>query len=121
MNELESLEGNIARFLRYGVIFSGIVMFTGWIIQFKVQSNPFYMFQTYAEISFFDSIEIYYRTRNYGILICYAGLISLISLPVIRVLLTALLFIKQREYILAVIAFVVLTGLLVSLSLGIEI
>jgi uncharacterized membrane protein len=53
-------------------------------------------------------------------LLSYAGLIALISLPVLRVLLTMILFLKQKEYILAVVAALVLIGLFVSFTFGME-
>lgn len=120
MNEIESLERSIAKFLRYGVIVSGLIMLIGWIMQFELKGNPFYSYDVYDQISFLRLFEIHLRNEHWGILISYAGLLILISLPVIRVLLTAILFIKQREFILALIAFTVLAGLSFSMLLGID-
>jgi uncharacterized membrane protein len=120
MNEIESLELKIAHFLRAGVIISGVIMFAGWMTQFKLSGNPFFNFETYDRISLSELIKFHIHKKDWGILLSYLGLISLISLPLIRVLLTAILFIKQKEFKLAVIAVVVLIGLMASMSLGIE-
>lgn len=120
MNDIESLELKIAKFLRYGVMLSGAIMLVGWLMQFKLQGNPFFNFETYDQLPLLDLLKLHIRNKDYGVLLSYAGLVSLISLPFIRVLLTAILFIKQKEFILALIAFVVLSGLILSMSLGID-
>lgn len=120
MNTMEELELKISKFLRVGVIIAGILMLVGWMATIKFKGDPFFNFTTYDEIPLKDLIEYHLAYGNYGILISYTGLITLISLPVIRVFLTTYLFIRQKEFALATIAFVVLTGLLVSMTLGIE-
>ncbi len=120
MNELQSLELKIAKFLRWGVVFSGVVLLIGWIMQFKLSGDPFFTFQTYDQIPFLDLLKHHIQHRNWSHLISYAGLLMLISLPLIRVLLTAFLFIKQKDFILALIALVVFLGLVSSMFLGIE-
>lgn len=120
MNNIESLELKIAKFLRVGVIVSGIIMFAGWMTQFKLSGDPFYNFQVYDHIPLQDLIGFHIYRKHWGVLISYFGLASLISLPVIRVILTAVLFIRQKEFALALIAFTVLLGLMLSMFLGIE-
>lgn len=118
--ELESLELRIAKFLRFGVILAGILIFGGWVVTLNLYKDPFYSFQIYDTFPLQNILSIYYRNGNWGILISYLGLAVLISLPLIRVLLTACLFLKQKDYLLGTIAFVVLMALLVSFFLGIE-
>jgi uncharacterized membrane protein len=120
MNEIESLELRISRFLRIGVIISGILIFAGWITQLKLRGNPFYYFNVYDPIPLQDLVQFYVFRKNYGALTIYAGLALLISLPLIRVLLTFVLFLKQKEFALAAIALVVLMGLVLSMGLGID-
>ncbi|MCM2350930.1 MAG: DUF1634 domain-containing protein [Bacteriovoracaceae bacterium] len=119
MNEIENLELKISKFLRYGVIFAGIVIFIGWISMFKF-TNTFYTFKFYDKLPLIDIIPFYVYRERWGMLVAYAGLVILISLPIIRVFLTAFLFIKQKEYILATIAIVVSIALIFSMFLGIE-
>jgi uncharacterized membrane protein len=120
MNQIESLELKIAKFLRVGVIIAGVLMLIGWLIQVKFISNPFYVFDTYDQIPFVDLVRYHIYRKNYGVLLSYTGLIALISLPIIRVFLTAILFIKQQEFKLALIAMAVLIGLILSMALGIQ-
>lgn len=120
MNEIESLELKIAKFLRGGVFLAGAVMFVGWCWKFKWAGNPFFNFEVYDRIPLTDLIKQHIYLKDWGLLVSYAGLLILISLPLIRVMLTAILFVKQKEYTLAAIAFIVLSGLTASMLLGIE-
>lgn len=120
MNKIESLELKIATFLRIGVIIAGIIMFAGWMSQFKLNGDPFFNFQTYDHIPLQDLIALHLRRGHWGALLSYLGLAALISLPLIRVLLTTILFLRQKEFALAFIALTVLMGLLFSMYLGIE-
>jgi uncharacterized membrane protein len=120
IEQIEKLELKIAKFLRYGVIFAGILMFAGWISQIKWKGDPFFNFQMYDQIALKDLILHYYVHQNWGMLVAYSGLLTLIALPVIRVLLTAILFLSQKEKILALVATIVFIGLIVSMTLGIE-
>lgn len=116
----EELEIKIALFLRYGVFIAGFVMFVGWAMNFKFSGDPYFGFSTYDQIPLMDLIDHYIRRKNWGALVSYSGLALLISLPLIRVLLTMILFLKQKENTLAGVAFIVFAGLMVSLFLGIE-
>lgn len=120
MNTIESLELKIAKFLRVGVAVAGGLMFVGWCFQIKWSGDPFFNFRIYDQIPFKDMVEFAIYRKQWGILISYTGLVTLISLPVIRVLLTTYLFLRQKEKILAGIAAVVLLGLILSMTLGIE-
>ena len=120
MNTIEVLELRIAKLLRIGVLISAILMLAGFIMQFKFAGNTLFNFTIYDEISLADLLEFNFRKKNWAPLISYSGLIVLISLPLIRVLLTIYLFIRQKEFPLAIIAFLVFIGLIISMSLGIE-
>ncbi|HXH30815.1 MAG TPA: DUF1634 domain-containing protein [Bacteriovoracaceae bacterium] len=120
MKDLEQLELRISQFLRIGVVAAGAMMLMGIVATFKLSGDPFFNFQVYDQISLKELLELHVKNGQYGVLISYLGLITLISLPFIRVLLTAVLFLKQREYLLALISSVVLLGLVVSFTLGLE-
>ena len=119
-NEIESLELKISKFLRYGVLVAAFFMIIGFILQFKWHHNVFYVFDTYDQIPFQNQILHSLYHKKWGPLFSYAGLIILISLPIIRVFLTGIIFLKQKEKILAYIAFLVLILLAISFTFGIE-
>jgi uncharacterized membrane protein len=118
MNDLERMELKISKFLRWGVIFSGSIIALGWMFSFKAGSNPFTNLQTYHQISLLNSLAIAFMLEEWGKLLAFFGLGMLISLPVIRVFLSVVLFLKQREKKMALIGAIVLSGLFLSFSLG---
>ncbi len=120
MDQLESLELKISKFLRLGVLCSGFFLLVGWLANFNFENASPEKFKTYSPVDMFTSIELAIMDGNWALLISYLGLIILISLPMIRVFLTAFLFLKQKENILACIAGFVLLALIVSFSFGIE-
>jgi len=119
-DQLEALEIKTSKFLRAGVVVAGILIAIGWIGNWNSSTDPLFTFKTYDQISLFDILRLHIRNGDWSVLICYSGLATLISLPLIRVLLTMVLFIKQKEIILATISFAVLLGLLISMALGID-
>jgi uncharacterized membrane protein len=119
-DKLFSLELKIAKLLRWGVLSAAALMLFGWISFLDFSKNPLLKFHNYKEESLKQSLESAIQNHQWGILIAYVGLGFLISLPCIRVLMTGVLFIKQKERALAVAAFFVFTILILSFSLGIE-
>lgn len=120
MDELESLELRISKFLRAGVIAAGVMMLIGWFFQLVLHGASFELLKTYNALALSDTLLAAYNNHEWAELISYLGLIILIALPITRVFLTAFLFFKQKEYVLAGIASFVLIALIVSFSLGIE-
>jgi uncharacterized membrane protein len=118
MNELERMELKISKFLRVGVILSGTIIAIGWAMSFQAEYNPFTNLKIYNNISLIDSIQIQFMLENWGRIVIYFGLGMLISLPVIRVFLSIILFVKQKEKKMALIGAIVLFGLILSFSLG---
>lgn len=118
--DINTLELKISKFLRAGVILAGLIMLVGWIMRFKWHGNVFVNFETYDRLPFSFLIQRHFELKHWGVLIEYAGLMVLISLPIIRVFLTAYLFIRQKEFYLAWIAITVLIGLFLSMYLGFE-
>jgi uncharacterized membrane protein len=111
MMPVQELELRISKFLRYGVLCSGALMLAGLFLDFK--SDPFSGLRTYQVVPLTDQIV----ASNY---LAYAGLASLILLPILRVFLTGAIFLFTKERKLAAIAGVVLFCLLFSLVMGIE-
>ena len=120
MDELESLELRISKFLRAGVLISGLLMLIGWLAQLLSSGSSLELLKTYNAVSLEETFKIIMANNLWFEFIAYLGMIILISLPIIRVFLTAFLFLKQKEYVLAGIASFVLIALIVSFSLGIE-
>ncbi len=120
MDEIENLELTISKFLRLGILIAGFFILVGWLMDFSLWENPFNHFQEYRRVPFMDLARVAWAQRDWPFFLTYLGLFILISLPVIRVFLTAILFVKQKEMILATIAGMVLFFLILSMSLGIE-
>jgi uncharacterized membrane protein len=118
MNELERMELKISKFLRLGVMISGFIIAIGWAMSFQANYDPFENLKIYHQISLIDSFQIQFMLENWGRLIVYFGLMILISLPVLRVFLSVVLFVKQKEKKMAFIGAIVLLGLILSFSLG---
>lgn len=118
MSRYEEVEQRIGRFLRYGVMVAGFVILSGWLLQFDWYAETFRNFQIYEKISFINILQGHYHRQEWGALTTYLGLILLISLPLIRVLLTAYLFIIQKEFVLAGIAGFVFCTLILSMLMG---
>ena len=118
---LFTLELFIAMFLRYGVLLAGILLFIGWMSLIDFHHNAFEAFATYREAPLADTLSQIITNHYWGMLIAYLGLGVLISLPLLRVALTAIVFIVDRDYTLAACALLVLAGLLLSFTLGFQI
>lgn len=117
--KIEDVEVKIGRFLRGGVLFAGAVIALGWLLNFSWSEDIFTKYRTYDPIPLQNFVQYYYNQGEWGYVLSYLGLGILISLPLLRVLLTGLLFLRTGERVLAAIAALVLVGLIVSFSLGI--
>jgi uncharacterized membrane protein len=115
-----SLEWAVARMLRVGVILSGVMMFVGWMTFMNFHENPLLQFHEYQNLRLITALTQAWQTGNWGLILSYAGLALLVSLPVIRVFMTAILFTKQGQKTLAGLAYFVFFILIVSLTLGID-
>lgn len=120
LEELEALELKISKLLRYGVIVAGVLIFTGWMLQIQFTSNPFLGFHDYHGLSLLANFQQALAQHDWAQLISYAGLFILISLPILRVLMTGILFVRQNDPIMAALAFFVFATILVSCALGLE-
>lgn len=115
-----SLEWAVARMLRVGVIISGVLMLGGWMTFMDFHENPLVRFHEYHNQRLPVSLSLAWHSGNWGLLLSYAGLALLVSLPVIRVFMAAVIFTKQRQATLAGLAYFVFFILIVSLSLGLD-
>ena len=113
-----SLELIIAKFLRYGVLVAGALMLLGWLMQIDFHHDPFSSFTQYHHLPLTQAVSAAFAQHAYGLLIGYLGLCVLISLPIVRVALTAGVFVIDHDYGLAACAGLVLGGLALSFALG---
>ncbi len=120
-DELLKLELLIAKLLRYGVLVAGALLLVGWCANLNFTSNPLAEFSTYHRESLSVSVKSAWSHGDWAIIIAYSGLVTLISLPFLRVIMTAVLFYKQHEYVLAGVATFVCLALIGSALLGFDI
>lgn len=113
-----ALELTIAKLLRAGVLVAGAFIFIGWMSRFSWSRNPFSEFALFHEEPLLPVLRRAWTGGDWGLLTMYLGLVGLIALPFTRVAMTALLFVRRREFALASFAALVLLGLLFSFSLG---
>ncbi len=118
--DVYALEMFIAKFLRYGVLLAGLLMLCGWLTQISFTADAFAPFHTYHDSPLFRTIGELIEQQRWGLLTAYAGMTVLISLPLLRVLMTFAVFVKKRDYTLAAVSAVVLFGLGLSIALGFE-
>lgn len=119
--DLFALELFIAKLLRYGVFLAGILIFIGWASQIDFHEDTFSHFTAYKASPLIPALQGLWARAEYGLLISYLGLGVLISLPVLRVAMTGAVFIKQKDFIMAGLVALVLSGLILSFVLGFEI
>ena len=118
--DTDSLELFIAYLLRVGVLSAGALMLIGWIVEIDFTRNVFIQFATYRDLRLVDALRELYDGERWGVLISYLGMTVLILLPLVRVMMTLVIFVKNRDFILAGISALVLTGLVLSFALGFE-
>jgi len=115
------LELRIAKLLRTGVVLAGLMLALGWILMLVHDEPSQRDLSHFAPVPLMSALPLAYLSRDWGRLVANAGLVVLVTLPLVRVLLTALLFWKNRERKLAWIALLVFSALVGSFLLGIEI
>lgn len=117
----QSLELFISKFLRIGILMAGVLMLAGWLSQLSFSTDIFSNFQTYHEVRLIPTLRSLFDNKEWGLLTSYAGLFVLICLPLLRVVMTLVVFLRNRNYILAGVSALVLLGLFLSVALGFEI
>ncbi len=119
--ELLELETRIAKLLRRGVLLAGLFIFAGWMSQISFTKNVFINYQSYSENPLFNTLKNLLDQNAYGTLLAYLGLTILISLPILRVIMTGLIFIKQKDFRMVGLVAIVILGLAISIALGFKI
>jgi uncharacterized membrane protein len=117
---LHNLELKISKMLRSGVYISGMLLLVGWLWQLYNSGDTLASFQTYESRTLMETIHWAVVMQDRPLLISIAGLVVLVLLPITRVFLTGVLFVKQKDKVLAIMAFAVFTCLVASFFLGID-
>lgn len=121
MMDERKIDNTISKLLHNGIIFSGLSILLGWVLSFNESANQLANLQNYQKRNLFLTLEMEVLAGNWALLVCYAGLFALICLPVLRVFVSMILLLKQKEKGMALISSLVLLGLLMSFTFGIEI
>lgn len=117
--DLSKLELKISYLLRFGVLLSAIFLGVGCINLFT-NVGALHALSEYRPQSLLETIEIAKAEGNYFHLASLFGLSLLVALPLVRVALTAYLFLRNREFVLMAMALFVSLVLCFSFFLGIE-
>lgn len=118
--ELHDLELTISKLLRSGVLISGVLLAIGWLWLLATQGDVLAHFNTYQPTSFYESFQWALINHNQAMIISLVGLALLVLLPIARVFMTGVLFLKQKDFVLAVMAFLVFVCLIGSFLLGVD-
>ncbi len=120
MNQIQSTELKISKFLSFSVFISGGLIFCGWILKLKMTGNPFFTFEIYDRIPLKDLLVFHFEKKDWPQLLSYLGLCCLITIPFVRVVIMTFLYFKSKELILGLVSTFVLIGLFLGLALGIQ-
>lgn len=116
--ELIELELFVAKLLRRGVLIAGLLILVGWMLQISFKDNVFTNYHEYHAAPLLFTLHEFVSQKAYSKLIAYFGLAVLISLPILRVIMTGIIFLKQKNFRMAGLVAIVLIGLTISLCLG---
>lgn len=118
---VHELELKISVLLRRGVVVSGFFLLTGWVGMLITHGDRTASFKTYHVQSLSEVFQWALITQDRFLIVAYVGLGILVTLPLVRVLLTAYLFAKQKEKVLSWMAYAVFAVLVCSFFLGLDI
>ncbi|QLY23975.1 DUF1634 domain-containing protein [Bdellovibrio sp. KM01] len=117
---LHDLELKISKMLRSGVYIAGMLLLIGWLWQLYNSGDTLSDFQNYESRSLVETIHWAVVMHDRPLIVSISGLVVLVLLPITRVFLTGILFVKQKDRVLAIMAFAVFTCLVASFFLGID-
>lgn len=121
LDKLHALELMISHLLRAGVVIAGLFLAIGWLWLWHKNGDLLHSFTTYQPQPFIETIHWALVTDDRPLFISMLGLVILVLLPIIRVFMTGVLFFKQKEKTLGLMALVVFVALIGSVLLGIDI
>lgn len=119
--DVNSAEIKISKFLRFGVYVTAVCFAASLIFRFALYPNYQFDLTKYNGESLMQHWRFAATHGYWGVMIAYIGFGVLVSLPILRVLFTALLFLKTRDYILGGVAVLVFLILICSFLLGVNV
>lgn len=119
-DSLHELEIIISQVLRGGVLFSGLFLLAGWLWMWFRDGDNLHSFTSYEPRPLLENVQWAMVMNDRALLLAQFGLVVLVCLPLVRVLLTAVLFLKQKDKGLAFMALAVFVTLVGSFLLGVE-
>lgn len=117
---LHELELKISHLLRAGVLISGTLLLIGWLWNLIQKGDILTTLNVYHPHPLWETIQSSLQNHDEAQLVSLTGVIILVLMPIIRVLMTGILFLKEKDYRLAIMAFGVFTALAASFFLGID-
>lgn len=119
----KDIEAALGNLLRWGVIFSSVIVLTGGIIYLwqNGTARPDYHSFHGLLMPFHNLPEVIKEaSTGNGLAIIQSGVVLLIATPVARVIFSIIGFAKERDWLYIFIAFIVLAIILTSMLLGIK-
>ncbi|URZ01238.1 DUF1634 domain-containing protein [Clostridium felsineum] len=113
-NEIEEMELIISKFLMIGVLISALITFVGFIM-LVVTGSSGYRGNVYPT-SPIKILEGAFELKSYAIIL--TGLLILIITPVLRVGVSIIVFMKEKDYLYVKITSFVFIILIISFVLG---
>lgn len=113
-SKIYDVELIISKSLRIGVILSAVTILAG-LLMFLVSGNSGYPGNTYPT-TIKEIIKGFLQLKSYGVIM--TGLLILIATPVLRVAVSVMVFLKEKDYLYVKITGLVLVILLFSFMLG---
>ena len=113
MKEKKTIERKISIVMRIGVSIAALFMIIGFLLLLIEDINSI---NTYNSIDFIELIKNLTNFNPYSFMML--GIFLLILTPVLRVLLSIILFIKEKDKLYTLITFFVLIILIISFIVG---
>lgn len=113
------VEASISKVLRWGVLMALLFLIVGMIWQIATAERI--AIESYSQYTPTPPFEVWNQLSGSGLTsqsFLYLGLITLLLLPLLRVILTAILFYWRREWMMALAATFVTVALIVGFALG---
>jgi uncharacterized membrane protein len=114
----KDIERHISTLLQRGALLSGLLLSVGWISNYLDKGDQLHEFTSYKIQKLPETLHWIVLAQDKASMFSYLGVVALLLIPLIRVLLSSILFFRKKEYILAVVSMTVFCLLILSFQLG---